>query len=377
MKCVSQVLTVPGQLTPNMLTAILLQQGVLEQGAVESIAIDSNPAFKSAICHLRVSYGPGSSPDAPRALVLKRNLPEGWAREAGRTEVEFYTDARSRGDGLPMIVPCYDAAYDAASGDSHLLLLDLSATHESLVTRDNLLALRGVPSQAHLEAAVDALARFHASWWEHPSLTDGRRDVSGWYGTRERFAENLAQRRREWAVFIAGVGAELPADLVSLYRHVLENLSKLWDRGLGDRITSGRQMTLVHGDCYLSQFLSPRDRDGGTFLVDWQGASADLPTIDLTHLFATFWTREQRQEGARERRLLERYLACLEVEGVTGYDWEALQDDYRLLLIYMVLYPVWDAVNGSSKSYWWPKMRCLTSAYRDWRCEELLRQGDR
>jgi len=38
-----------------------------------------------------------------------------------------------------------------------------------------------------------------------------------------------------------------------------------------------------------------------------------------------------------------------------------------------VLIPLHDRADGSPEDYWWPKMQCLTSAFQDWRCEELLK----
>jgi thiamine kinase-like enzyme len=369
---VSAVVTSPDEITPDRLTTILRRVGLLGMGHAETVTVGPNPAFNSSVCHLRVTYSRGSSVHAPQALVLKRNLPEDWAREAGKSEVEFYTEVGLLRNELPMIVPCFDAAYDQATGDSHLLLLDVSASHESLTTRHDLIALRGVPATKRLEAAVDAVARFHSYWWQHPSLVDGTREAPDWYGTPEQVEKQVECRRREWDIFLAGPGADLPTDIQRLYRRALSSLPEVWDRGLGHRVTSGNNLTLVHGDCYLSQFLCPRNSIGTTYLVDWQSAYADLPSIDLTYLFAMFWTPRQRHEHDRERFLLERYAAGLEGGGVSGYDWESLQSDYRLALIYMIFLPVWDAVNGSAKSYWWAKMQCLTSTYRDWACEELL-----
>jgi hypothetical protein len=71
-------------------------------------------------------------------------------------------------------------------------------------------------------------------------------------------------------------------------------------------------------------------------------------------------------------RLLRRYHGALLAHGVKGYEWDDLVVDYRLMLILRIFLPVWDASNGSPRAYWWPKFRCLTDAYRDWRCEELL-----
>ena len=299
----SEVVTAAEEITAGRLTVILQRAGLLESGRVQGVTVEGNPAFNSALCHLLVTYDSAAPGDAPRALVLKRNLPEAWAREAGKSEVDFYAEVSGLRDELPMIVPCYEAAYDPRTGDSHLLLLDVSTSHEPLTTREDLIGLRGVPAAARLDAAIDALARLHAHWWEHPSLLDGSRDVSGWYGTRQRFDAYVKRRRREWEEVLVGPGRDLPPDLRRLYPHALDRLPVLWERGLGQRVTTGNNLTLVHGDCFLSQYLSPRDGAGITYLVDWQGAYTDLPSIDLTHLFATFWTPEQRHEEDRDRLL--------------------------------------------------------------------------
>lgn len=98
---------------------------------------------------------------------------------------------------------------------------------------------------------------------------------------------------------------------------------------------------------------------------------ADSPAIDLTYLCAAFWTPAFRREGGREEGLLRRYHRALLAHGVAGYGWDDLLADYRLALGVMIFLPVWDRTNGSSRGYWWPKLQCLTGAYRDWRCAEL------
>jgi hypothetical protein len=273
---------------------------------------------------------------------------------------------------LPGVVPCYDAVYDPVSGESHLLLLDLSATHVVPVVREELLALRGVPPPARAEAVIDTIARFHARLWEHPWLQEGERGISNWYGTRDRFERHVERRRQEWDRFIPAFGADIPMDVRALYTRLVDRLPNVWKRGLGGRIGSGCNVTLVHGDCYLTQFLVPRSGIGDTYLVDWQGGWADIPTFDLTFLVATFWTPEQRRDGHLEERLLRHYLETLATEGVRDYDERALYDDYRLNVLFMTLHPVWDALSGASIEYWWPTMSCLVGAYRDWGCEELL-----
>ena len=89
---------------------------------------------------------------------------------------------------------------------------------------------------------------------------------------------------------------------------------------------------------------------------------------------ATFWTPAQRAEGDRERRLLRRYLAGLHRHGVgpAHFGWDDLVLDYRAMLAWRTLHPLWDYANGSTRDYWWPKMTCLTNAYREWDYETLV-----
>jgi hypothetical protein len=96
-----------------------------------------------------------------------------------------------------------------------------------------------------------------------------------------------------------------------------------------------------------------------------------LAAIDLAFLFATFWTPQQRHENDRELKCLRRYHEKLIESGVRGFDLDRLFTDYRTAVAMMVFYPIWDCViGGSRRAYWWPKLQCLTAAYRDWKCEE-------
>jgi hypothetical protein len=93
---------------------------------------------------------------------------------------------------------------------------------------------------------------------------------------------------------------------------------------------------------------------------------------DLVYLFATFWTNVQRHESDREARLLHHYHRILREAGVTGYSWDNLLTDYKLMVSYMIFDPMWNQTSGASKRYWWPKLWCLTEAYRNLGCAELL-----
>jgi hypothetical protein len=354
-------------ITPEWLTAILHTHGALPQGRVVAVEQRGNDAFNSAIVHLSVAYSEDAPSTAPQQLFLKRNVEAEWAKRAGAEEVAFYKLVAPCAKDLPMIIHCYVAEYDEASGTSYILLQDVSETHTPPVTRAQLIAYEGVPDQVQLEQVVDTVAQFHAFWWQHPLLNRDVTDMVEYYSDQQ-------QAQKFWDSFIAVEGTWFPADLRAMYEEALASLPQLWERFLAPRIPTYTNMTMNHGDCYLSQFLCPNTPTfGPTYLVDFQGSNTDFGAYDLVFLFATFWTREQRKENNREVQMLHRYHEELQSHGVKGYSWDDLLIDYKVMLTYILFYPVWDQTNGSSKDYWWPKMQCLIAAYQDWECAALWR----
>ena len=315
-------------------------------------------AFNSRVVHIRPRYSANAPERLPSRLVLKR-MERGW----GDREVAFYR--RVRDAALSMVVPCYLADLDEPTGSSLLLLEDVSSTHHESVSRQSLLACDGVPPSRDLDRIMTSLAQFHAYWWEHRDL--GRVEpllVRTWYRDDLQFRKLVARREREWASF----SAEIPDDDRMLYEGALARLPTLW-RHLGGRIGGRRNLTLSHGDCYLTHWLCPQADGGHTYLIDFDSVTANFAAFDLVFLIATFWTRDQRR--THEERCLRRYHDALLETGAAKYEWNDLMADFRLMLALIVWDPVFDQTNGSSPTYWRPKMRCLADAYRDWQCEDL------
>jgi thiamine kinase-like enzyme len=149
----------------------------------------------------------------------------------------------------------------------------------------------------------------------------------------------------------------LPADVCIVYDHVLRHLPQHWERYLAPRFQTQTNLTLVHGDAFFTNFLCPKQHNGGpTYVLDWQGPAFDIGGYDLANLCATFWTSEQRHEAQRERRILERYLVRLQTAGVAAYTWDDLVTDYQAGIMYWVLVPVQDGHDGAGKAYWWTAM---------------------
>lgn len=351
--------------TPAMLTALLKEAGLLQEQSVISVGVRGNNAFNSTIAHLELHYDKDGA-GAPAKLVLKLNR-----QGAGQEEVTFYGLAKDEDVDTSMLVPCLSAVFEPESGASHLLLLDVSATHEAPVGRDALLGLKGVPTETHLRGATEALARFHATWWEHPlldrhpaiRLTERYQDTSA-------FETWWARHRSDYEKFAEVHARVFPEDVHRIYQEALKHYPKLWERYLEPRRQTLSGLTLTHNDCYLTQFLCPRSGQAPTYLVDFQSVCTDFAARDLVYLIVTFWTREQRH--LHERAVLAHYHQVLLEHGVVGYGMDQLFQDFRLMLIDMIFHPVWDTTYGAAPEYWQPKMKCLTNAYKDWQCRELF-----
>lgn len=370
----SSTFPIPDPVTPDWLSLVLGASSRLRHGTVLAVDQEQTEAFNSATSRLRVQYSADAPADVPTQLILKRNRTEAWAQEAGADEVRFYTLVASLADHPHITVPCYAAAYDSDSGQSYLLLRDLSATHRPPVTREQQIGIvDGVPTTDDIAAVVETLAHLHGYWWNHPLLETEPFVVGYWSRSAERFDQYLRRRTASWQQVLAREGSWLPAEVSALYEQVFAHLPAYWERYLQPRFRSMHHLTLIHGDAYFANFLCPEPpATGPTYLLDWQSPAVDVGGYDLVNLCATFWTPEQRHQDQRELQILRRYYATVQAYGVSQYSWEDLLTDYRHGLIYWLLVPVQDAADGSHKDYWWPKMQCVVAAFHDWHCDELL-----
>lgn len=346
----------PEQATPAWITAVLRAAGVLKAGEVVAVERQSTAAFNSTTTHLHLTYGSGADPRAPQRLILKLALPDDWARRAGAAEVSFYRAVANR--GLPMLAACFAAEHDPATGRALLLLRDLDLTHEPAVTRRQLIEGHGVPAGAALDDIVDALADLHGAWWDR-SAPPGV-PAALWLEPGAAFARFAARSRAELDQFIRSAGHRIPEPTLAIAERAVIGLHHRWVHRLRAR-PDRQHLTLVHGDCYLSNWLVPRaGGDGQAVAVDFQQVHVDTPGEDLAFLLGTFWTQAQRAH--HESRCLRRYLARLDRP---DYDWAQLLEDYRFGLERMVVRTIWDHHHGSPESYWRPKLERVTAALSD------------
>lgn len=344
----------PAAVEPDVLTETLRKAEVLSAGRVTAVrAVHSFPTVLSQFHRLKLDYE--NAPDtAPRHLYLKTDLPGRSVADmnSGPREVAFYTTVAPATP--PGLLPrCLDA--QVTSSAWHLLLEDLTDTH-TIATPWPL-----PPTVDQTEAIVRCRARFQAAWWDHPRLgvdvdrrpTDA--EIDKW----------LADLAKGYEVFADALGERLSPHRRSVYERLFARAPKLTER-----FRSHRNMTIIQGDAHVWNCFLPKDGADTPRLFDWDGWRANIGADDLAYMIAMHWFPEMRQRA--ETRLLDAFHEELLAHGVTSYDRRALQDDYRLAVLWQITRPIWMRAVRIPPNIWWNHLERIHLAVDDLRCRELL-----
>jgi hypothetical protein len=345
----------PASVEPARLTAALRSAGVLGHDLVRDVAVESaRNTILSRIVRLRVSYE-GSAAQAPRSLIFKTGLPERMTATwtGGRQEVAFYRDIVA---AMPTrLTPrCFEAQWDAESYAWHLLLEDLTDTHQVATSWPI------PPTIADSERMIIARARFHAAWWDDSRLGA---TIGTW---QDPGASQLAAFADEFARFVERMGDRLSPERRKTYERLIAEGPRL-----NARYHTHRNMTILHGDAHVWNIFLPRDpASDDVRFFDWDAWRVDVAADDLAYMMALHWYPDHRRRC--ERALLDRYHEELVARGVTGYDRCALDDDYRLSVLWQIATPVWQAALNIPPAVWWPHLERIFMALGDLGCRELL-----
>ena len=347
--------SLPRAASAEHLTSVLRRCGVLGDGRVRDVAVESSRAtLLSRIVRLRLTCD--GAVDAPSSLILKTELPDraGDLSEGGRREVEFYNQVAA---AMPArVVPrCFEAAWDLDTKAWHLLLEDLADSHVIVTTWPL------PPTMEQCERILHALARLHAGWWDDPRLGVS---VGTWLDA-EAINQNLQRLADRYKLFADRLGDLLSRERRDLYERFLDAAPRLLAR-----YHSHRNLTVVHGDAHVWNFFLPRDGGEDVRIFDWDAWRIGVASNDLAYMMATHWYPERRRR--MERPLLDHYHAALVAHGVRGYDRRALDDDYRLSVLWQITTPVWQAAIDLPPVIWWSHLERIMLAVDDLGCRDLL-----
>jgi hypothetical protein len=347
--------SLPAAADAGYLTEALRRSGALGDGRVCDVAVEtSRDTLLSRIIRLRLTYDGGAA-GAPQSIILKTSRPERAGLWTGtQQEVTFYSQvAPSMSAGR--VPRCFDASWNAETKAWHLLLEDLTDTHVIATTWPL------PPTMAQCECIVQGLAQVHAEWWDDPRLGVS---VGAWSDpdAMERYMQTLKER---FASFTVDVGDRLSDERRDLYHLLFDAAPRL-----SERYHSRRNLTIVQGDSHVWNCFLPKDGGADVRFFDWDCWRIDVASDDLAYMIAMHWYPDRRRRF--EQRLLDRYHAALVAAGVQGYDRRALDDDYRLSVLWQITTPIHQAAIKIPPVIWWNNLERIFLAVDDLGCRDLL-----
>ena len=353
------LITTIDDVTTAWLTVVLQRHGVHEH-TVQGIEITyiHDEQLHSISYRFEVRWSSDAPATLPKYFFLKlpRQPDTDGVDSAGTHEVALYQFLAPFQDALP-VIPCYDAVYDSSQRRYHLLLADLSYSHDQPSWHLTI-------EEAYVQRTVDCLAHLHAYWWERPTSCVAIATPP----TAEQIATELDLVQTALPDFLATCAAFLTAEDLQLCTRLVAAAPYLWRR----RLTPS-PATLVHGDTHFWNFLYPRTEDGNrTYILDWQQQHIDWGVSDVAYLLVL---RHPHRTRANEFNLVQRYYQALVQHGVGNYTWPQCWADYRRAAVEQSLIPIYWFAVGLPEALWQLVLPRSISAYRDLNGDALLEEA--
>ena len=348
--------SIPEAAKAEHLTEALRQAGALGSGSVCDVDVESLiEKLRSHTFRVRLGYE-GPAANSPTSVVLKMGHLDSSGRPsyANRRELAFYRDVAP---ALPeRLVPrCFATAEVTETSPWHLLLEDLTASH--FIATEHPLP----PSFLQCQSIVQAWGQLHATLWDDPRL-----GVLLGCPASEIWARHLLLSRDRFARFVDRFGEVMPAERRGLYERLLDSTPSLLAR-----YDTGQNLTLIHGDAHWWNCFVPHDSQHEQVrLIDWEDWTVGTGTTDLAYMIAMLWFPDRRR--STEQPLLTCYHDTLLANGVTAYNRQQLNDDYRWSVLLLMLRPIWQATHNLPARVWWPNLERNMLAVEDLDCRELL-----
>lgn len=345
----------PQHMTPFWLTDRLRRNGHLSQGEVVSVQVKAHPHRR--FVSITVTYSSDAPESLPKNLLLKRHN-KGYA--FGVREGDFYLKIAPQMP-VPLAPPCYDVAIDYETGQTAILMEDLSATHFVAMRHGDKL------SREIFEQIVDVYLQLHTHWWEHARICQD--DILEPRGigmsheatSSEAILENGRYfAEKAWPRWVDQFADQFPRE----WRELCEKAIASWANLFIQRTKDGKALTLIQGDAHIHNVLLPHNPQlHRPVIIDWEGCVRGIGVWDLARMLIDCrMPPDMRVE--LESTLLSRYHARLVESGIENYTLQECYDDYRLCLLANIPHTlVWGDL---------PYLESTIHAIKEWECEELL-----
>ncbi len=273
----------------------------------------------------------------------------------GLNELDFYRRFSTR---ISNAIPAFFGGWvEADARICAVVTADLRASH---------LRSDSATLEQELPHVARQLARLHASYWESECLWSGELAVvqEGSLSVMQALPFDAAldecRRLLEESVplFCAKFASVLPAHWPGL----LEKLPASWPVLYGERVSSRKRLTMLHGDANKHNIFLPRSDQDGVCFIDWEAFKCGVGAFDLGYMLITSVAPRRRRD--LEGPAAEEYWRAFAASCSNAGTFENFITDYRLGIVGVVLVALR-----------WGRLQAVHDAMRafeDWRCTELL-----
>ena len=282
----------------------------------ESKIIGVGEGFLGQLARLSLRLD-SDEPSVPQTVIAKFASTKPETREFAREqnyyarEIGFYRDI---GQEVGIKVPlCYFSEHLPESNHFVILLQDLAPALASDQVKGT-----GVEDSIRV---IEAFAALHATWWNSERLES--------YGWAQPMVNSMpiaqALEMLNKSIRTAeetGCFDQYPE--MKRLMLLLPPLCKL-------EPPSPFPFTLSHGDCRSDNIFCPSAEGGEFAVIDWQLSGMGQPMTDISRWLVQSISIEQRRET--EQDLLKLYHRKLVENGVTGYSYKTMMQEYKLNLV--------------------------------------------
>lgn len=178
-------------------------------------------------------------------------------------------------------------------------------------------------SATQAEAVIDALAPFHAHWWQHPDLASmtwlPEPDAPAYVAAVPQiYRAGLPVLQAEWSDRVSAEAIRLAFDVEP---HFLDLMHR----------TATGPTTVIHTDTRLDNIFFSRSDPSDIAFIDFQLALRGRGVADIAYLIGTSVRREDAADNWE--RLLKRWFDGVTSAGVT-YEWRDCLHQYREAALY-------------------------------------------
>lgn len=311
------LMAVLSEYTTEKMTRIFYKKGLIDNGVVTEINKSiKNITLMSNIFEINLKFSQNCLNTRYSKLLLKVCKVQ---LNIGNMIPEVFFCDQIAGHMKNPPVPYYiDAVYYEKYDMYCILMEDLDDTHVSLQEGYPLL-----PKKEQCYQVVQALAHFHAHWWNSESLVKFETTYVSQGIYDKKFIYQIYQKFCE----------EFKNLIDATFRKNYEMIFQSFDEIV---IGNNKNRTIVHNDFHFGNVLYPK-KEGQIIFIDWADWKVGNPILDLAYMFALRYF--PRQRNYMEEKMLHAYHDVL-ADYQINYSFEELETDYRNAKLKCALIPL-------------------------------------